>query len=82
MIQGDVGVFNNDPMALVAASPFAPYIMVDDGYLLMGWCITPVKVGLLGIPLMKGKHGLATNTSQHAWVLRVGLAFKKHNLKR
>ena len=48
---GVMGGFNEDPMAWPSALPFPPYILADRGYPLLSWCITPFKMGPMGVPL-------------------------------
>ena len=49
--EGVMGGFHDDPMTLPAALPFPPYIVADCGYPLLSWCITPYKMGPMGLPL-------------------------------
>lgn len=49
--EGVMGGFHDDPMMWPAALPFPPYIVADRGYPLLSWCITPFKMGPMGIPL-------------------------------
>ena len=48
---GVMGGFHDDPLTLPAALPFPPYIVADRGYPLLSWCITPFKMGPMGVPL-------------------------------
>ena len=48
---GVMGGFHDDPMTWPAALPFPPYIVADRGYPLLSWCITPYKMGPMGVPL-------------------------------
>ena len=48
---GVMGGFHDDPMVWPAALPFPPYIVADRGYPLLSWCITPYKMGPMGMPL-------------------------------
>ena len=49
--EGVMGGFHDDPLTLPAALPFPPYIVADRGYPLLSWCITPFKMGPMGVPL-------------------------------
>ena len=42
---------HDDPMTWPARLPFPPYIVADRGYPLLSWCITPFKMGPMGVPL-------------------------------
>ena len=46
-----MGGFHDDPLTLPSGLPFPPYIVADRGYLLLNWCITPFKLGPMGLPL-------------------------------
>ena len=48
---GVMGGFHDDPMTLPAGLPFPPYIVADRGYPLLSWCITPYKMGPMGMPI-------------------------------
>ena len=48
---GVMGGFHDDPMTWHAALPFPPYIVADRGYPLLSWCITPYKMGPMGMPI-------------------------------
>ena len=48
---GVMGGFHDDPMGWPAALPFPPYIVADRGYPLLSWCITPYKLGPMGMPI-------------------------------
>ena len=50
---GIMGGFHDDPMAWPTALPFPPYIVWDRGYPLLSWCITPFKMGPMGVPLSR-----------------------------
>jgi len=50
---GIMGGFHDDPMAWPTALPFPPYILGDRGYPLLSWCITPFKMGPMGLPLSR-----------------------------
>ena len=49
--EGVMGGFHDDPLTWPAALPFPPYIVADQGYPLLSWCITPFKTGPMGQPL-------------------------------
>ena len=49
--EGVMGGFHDDPMTWPAALPFPPYIVADRGYPLLSWCITPYKMGPMGMAL-------------------------------
>ena len=49
--EGIMGGFHDDPLTWPAALPFPPYIVGDCGYPLLSWCITPFKMGPMGVPL-------------------------------
>jgi hypothetical protein len=57
---GIMGGFHDDPLTWPAGLPFSPYIVADRGYPLLSWCITPFKMGNMGMPL----------TSEEAWFNR------------
>ena len=48
---GVMGGFHDDPLTWPAALPFPPYIVADRGYPLLSWCITPFKMGPMGVAL-------------------------------
>ena len=50
---GIMGGFHDDPMTWPSALPFPPYIVGDRGYPLLSWCITPFKMGPMGLPLSR-----------------------------
>ena len=49
--EGTMGGFHDDPLTWPSGLPFPPYIVADRGYPLLSWCITPFKMGPMGIPL-------------------------------
>jgi hypothetical protein len=51
--EGTMGGFHDDPLTWPAGLPFPPYIVGDRGYPLLSWCITPFKMGPLGVPLSR-----------------------------
>jgi hypothetical protein len=51
--EGTMGGFHDDPMAWDTALPFPPYLVADRGYPLLRWCITPFKMGPMGLPLSR-----------------------------
>ena len=51
--QGVMGGFHDDPLSWPAGLPFPPYIVADRGYPLLSWCITPFKMGPMGVPLSR-----------------------------
>ena len=51
--EGIMGGFHDDPLTWVAGLPFPPYIVADHGYPLLSWCITPFKMGPMGMPLSR-----------------------------
>lgn len=48
---GVMGGFHDDPLTWPAALPFPPYIVADRGFPLLSWCMTPFKIGPMGVPL-------------------------------
>ena len=50
---GIMGGFHNDPSTWGAGLTFPPYIVADRGYPLLSWCITPFKMGPMGLPLTR-----------------------------
>lgn len=55
-----MGGFHDDPLAWGTGLSFPPYIVADRGYPLLSWCITPFKMGPMGLPL----------TNEEAWFNR------------
>ena len=51
--EGIMGGFHDDPLTWPAGLPFPPYIVADRGYPLLSWCITPFKMGNMGMPLTR-----------------------------
>ena len=51
--EGIMGGFHDDPSTLGAGLSFPPYIVADRGYPLLNWCITPFKMGPMGMPLSR-----------------------------
>ena len=51
--EGTMGGFHDDPLAWDTALPFPPYLVADRGYPLLRWCITPFKMGPMGLPLSR-----------------------------
>ena len=51
--EGIMGGFHDDPLAWPSGLPFPPYIVVDRGYPLLSWCITPFKKGPMCLPLTR-----------------------------
>ena len=51
--EGTMAGFHDDPLAWPTSLPFPPYIVADRGYPLLSWCITPFKMGPMGIPLTR-----------------------------
>ena len=49
--EGVMGGFHDDPLTWPAMLPFPPYIVADRGYPLLSWCITPFKIGPMGMAL-------------------------------
>jgi len=49
--EGVMGGFHDDPLTWPAALSFPPYIVADRGYPLLSWCITPFKMGPMGVAL-------------------------------
>ena len=47
--EGVMGGFHDDPMTWPAILPFPPYIVAERGYSLPSWCITPYKMGPMGM---------------------------------
>ena len=50
---GIMGGFHDDPLTWPSALAFPPYIVADRGYPLLSWCITPFKMGPMGLPLTR-----------------------------
>lgn len=48
---GTMGGFHDDPLGWDLGLPFPPYLVADRGYPLLSWCITPFKLGPMGLPL-------------------------------
>ena len=51
--EGTMGGFHDDPLTWPTCLPFPPYLVADRGYPLLSWCITPFKMGPMGIPLTR-----------------------------
>ena len=51
--EGTMGGFHDDPLTWDTALPFPPYLVADRGYPLLSWCITPFKMGPMGLPLSR-----------------------------
>ena len=51
--EGTMRGFHDDPLAWDTALPFPPYLVADRGYPLLRWCITPFKLGPMGLPLTR-----------------------------
>ena len=51
--EGTMGGFHDDPLTWPSCLPFPPYLVADRGYPLLSWCITPFKMGPLGVPLSR-----------------------------
>ena len=51
--EGVMGGFHDDPMTWPSCLPFPPYLVADRGYPLLSWCITPFKMGPMGVPLSR-----------------------------
>ena len=49
--EGTMGGFHDDPLTWPSGLPFPPYIVADRGYPLLSWCITPFRMGPMGMPL-------------------------------
>ena len=58
--EGIMGGFHDDPLTWGTGLSFPPYIVADRGYPLLSWCITPFKMGPMGLPL----------TNEEAWFNR------------
>ena len=52
-VEGTMGDFHDDPLTWDTALPFPPYLVADRGYPLLSWCITPFKMGPMGLPLSR-----------------------------
>lgn len=50
-----IGGFHDDPLSWPSGLPFSPYIVADRGYPLLSLCITPFKMGPMGMPLSREK---------------------------
>ena len=48
-----MGGFHDDPLTWPSGLPFPSYIVADRGYPLLSWCITPFKMGPMGLPLSR-----------------------------
>jgi hypothetical protein len=53
MDEGIIGGFHDDPTTWPAGLAFPPYIVADRGYPLLSWCITPFKMGPIGLSLTR-----------------------------
>ena len=51
--EGIRGGFHDDPLTWGTRLSFPPYIVADRGYPLLSWCITPFKMGPMGLPLSR-----------------------------
>ena len=51
--EGTMGGFHDDPLTWPSHLSFPPYIVADRGYPLLSWCITPFKMGPMGVPLSR-----------------------------
>ena len=51
--EGTMGGFHDDPLSWDTCLPFPPYLVVDRGYPLLSWCITPFRMGPMGVPLSR-----------------------------
>ena len=51
--EGIMGGFHDDPLTWGSGLSFPPYIVADRGYPLLSWCITPFKMGPMGMPLTR-----------------------------
>ena len=51
--EGIMGGFHDDPLTWGGGLTFPPYIVADKGYPLLSWCITPFKMGPMGLPLTR-----------------------------
>ena len=58
--EGIMGGFHDDPLTWGSGLSFPPYLVADRGYPLLSWCITPFKMGPMGLPL----------TQEEAWFNR------------
>jgi hypothetical protein len=50
---GVMGGFHDDPMTWPSGLPSPPYIVANRGYPFLSWCITPFKMGPMGVPLSR-----------------------------
>ena len=48
-----MGGFHDDPLTWAACLSFPSYIVADRGYPLLSWCITPFKMGPMGLSLSR-----------------------------
>ena len=53
MEERTIGGFHDNPLIWETRLPFPPYIVADRRYPLLSWCITPFKMGPMGLPLSK-----------------------------
>ena len=51
--EGTMAGFHDDPLAWDLGLPFPPYLVADRGYPLLSWCITPFRMGPMGLPLTR-----------------------------
>ena len=51
--EGIMGGFHDDPLTWGTGLSFPPYIVADRGYPLLSWCITPFKMGPMGLALTR-----------------------------
>ena len=53
-VEDDVmGGFHDDPLSWPSGLSFPAYIIADCGYPLLNWCITPFKMGPMGVALSR-----------------------------
>ena len=79
--EGVMGGFHDDPLAWPAGLPFPPYIVADRGYPLLSWCITPFKMGPMGLPLTREELWFNTKHSSTRMCVERGFGILKTRFK-
>ena len=79
--EGTMGGFHDDPLAWPAGLPFPPYIVADRGYPLLSWCITPFKMGPMGVPLSREEVWFNRKHSSTRMSVKRGFGILKSRFK-
>jgi len=79
--EGIMGGFHNDPLTWPAGLSFPPYIVADRGYLLLSWCITPFKIGPMGVPLSREEVWFNRKHSSTRMSVKRGFGILKSRFK-